>query len=102
MFETDGNPAKRMRSSGGSDPTKDALVERVKAFQRLGAEHKELWNLYVDSYFGGTRDPSRHEAQMLYEFCVNHGVPEVGGSAGLGAMAAATTMATTTSGMWGL
>merc|ERR1712217_321241 len=70
--------------AGSGDPVKDALANRVKAYQRLGTEQKELWSLYADTYLGGVRDPSRHDANTLNEFCVNHEVPEVGIGASMG------------------
>merc|ERR1740121_3617157 len=60
---------------------KDSLVMRIKQFQNLGPEHKELWCAYCDTYLGGTRDPARHDEATLNEFCVNHGVPELSGGA---------------------
>merc|ERR1719330_2186016 len=98
----DQNPLKRMRDSAGmgygtmssGDETKDALVAQVKNFQRLGGDQKELWGAYADTYLGGVRDPSRHDASVLHEFCANHNVPAVGGgglacAAGAGAPAPA-------------
>lgn len=64
-----------MVSSG--DPRKDTLVAQIKNFQRAGIQQKELWSLYADTYLQGLRDPSRHDANTLEEFCVNHGVPPV-------------------------
>jgi len=55
--------------------TKDYLVSQVKAFQRIGDQQKELWGTYADMYLGGVRDPNRHDAATLEEFCINHGVP---------------------------
>merc|ERR1740123_3042252 len=91
-----GGPEKRMRDGmgmgmgmgGSGDPQKDNLVERVKGFQRLSPEHKNLWCMYSDTYLGGVRDPARHDTNTLYEFCVNHEVPEMGagGGAGFGSM----------------
>lgn len=81
----EGPPAKRLRpsfssgigvASGGSE--KDMLVEQVKTFQRADAGSKELWWQYADAYLGGVRDPSKHDASTLQEFCVNHDVPSVG------------------------
>merc|ERR1711933_442417 len=86
------NPAKRPRTSltmvapgsGGGD-NKEKLVARVKAFQKEGTEQKELWGCYADTYLGGMRDPSRHDASTLKEFCDNHGDPDVqGGMGGMG------------------
>merc|ERR1719251_870575 len=81
-------PAKRMRDASGmgmgvvgGDPIKNALVQQVKAFQKT-PEGKELWGQYVDTYLGGVRDPARHDAATLQEFCTNHGVAAPGGSAG--------------------
>lgn len=83
-----GNPLKRMRDASGKGvPTsiygsgggmKDALVQQVKAFQRSGEEQKEIWWQYADTHLGGVRDPSRHDAGTLQEFCQNHQVPSAG------------------------
>lgn len=59
------------------DPRKDILVAQVKNFQRIGVQQKELWSLYADTYLQGLRDPARHDANTLEEFCINHGVPPV-------------------------
>jgi len=95
----DMNPAKRARMGGmpgmmgmgGGGGEKAKLVERVKNFQKLDPESKELWNCYTDTYLGGNRDPNRHDESTLKEFCDNHGVPEVsmpsfggGGGGGMG------------------
>merc|ERR1719343_777975 len=76
---------KRMRDSpvSSGDPLKDSLVQRVKNFQRIGNDQKELWAMYADTYLGGARDPARHETATLHEFCVNHHVPELGPGGGM-------------------
>jgi len=73
MMRNDSGMGMGMGASG--DPMKDGLINRVKAFQRAGTEQKELWATYVDTYLGGARDPTRHDASTLHEFCTNHGVP---------------------------
>lgn len=60
---------------GSGDPYKDSLVGQVKNFQRQGDQQKELWGMYADMYLGGIRDPNRHDAATLQEFCQNHNVP---------------------------
>merc|ERR1712051_448114 len=90
------NPAKRKDSFGtamgmGFGGPQELLVNRVKAFQRMGNEQKELWGAYADTYLSGVRDPSRHDAATLEEFCTNHQVPELGAatpsfSGGMGAI----------------
>lgn len=87
MMMSGENPSKRMRTSsgmggygggyGGGGGMKASLVQQVKAFQKLGSEQKELWGTYCDTYLQGVRDPNRHDAATLHEFCVNHNVPEV-------------------------
>jgi len=85
-----GPPMKRMRDGFGmgvatsGDPMKDNLVSKVKAYQRMGEEQKGLWGQYADIYLGGVRDPAKHEASVLTEFCENHGVPDSGGGGGGG------------------
>jgi len=100
----DGPPAKRMRDNTGmalaissGDPVKDALVQQVKAYQRIGEAQKGIWGQYADTYLGGTRDPNRHDASMLKDFCQMYGVPAVdpssnflGGGVGMGGMPALT------------
>lgn len=70
----------RRRGTGGMygmyvDPKKDALVNRIKAFQRMGEEQKNAWGEYCDDALGGVRDPMRHDAGVLLSFCIKHGVP---------------------------
>lgn len=44
--------------------------------------------MYADAYLKGVRDPARHDAATLEEFCANHGVPALSagemGAAGTG------------------
>jgi len=61
---------------GGGGP-KEHLVTQLKQFQRMGEDQKALWAEYADQYLGGVRDPNRHDAATLHEFCMNHGVPGV-------------------------
>lgn len=85
------HPSKRMRDASGmaidtsslivDGGMKATLVAQVKQFQRSGQDPKELWCAYADTYLGGVRDPARHDAATLHEFCVNHRVPSVDASA---------------------
>merc|ERR1719350_2704488 len=61
--------------SGGDGGEWEKLVAQVKAFQRSGPEAYELWSAYAVAYLQGTRDPSKHDAATLREFCENHHVP---------------------------
>lgn len=66
------------RGGGGyvyCDPKKEALVNRIKAFQRTGEEQKNAWGEYCDEALGGVHDPMRHDAEVLLSFCVKHNVP---------------------------
>ena len=55
----------------GTDPLKDALIERVKGFQRMGGEQKAFWYTFC----GSMRDPSRHTVNSLRQFCDTYAVP---------------------------
>lgn len=55
----------------GTDREKDALIARVKAFQRMGNEQKEAWHVFC----GPTRDPARHTSENLQTFCDQYSVP---------------------------
>jgi len=55
----------------GPDSMKEPMVQRVKAFQKAGAEQKEAWH----SFCGATKDPSRHEVNKLREFIISFSVP---------------------------
>jgi len=57
------------------DPKKMALVQRIKAFQRMGEEQKGLWGGHCDAALGGVRDPMRHDVGALQAFCSKHNVP---------------------------
>lgn len=67
------------RSGGGygmgDDPKKMALVQRIKAFQRMGEEQKGLWGAHCDNVLGGVRDPMRHDPGALQAFCSKNNVP---------------------------
>jgi len=68
--------AKRMRTEvfpiSSGDPEKDALVSRVKAYQRSGDEQKQTWWTYCDTMLGGKRDPAKHDVATLQEFVDTH------------------------------
>eukprot|EP00929_Paragymnodinium_shiwhaense_P114652 TRINITY_DN83109_c0_g1_i1.p2 TRINITY_DN83109_c0_g1~~TRINITY_DN83109_c0_g1_i1.p2 ORF type:complete len:283 (+),score=60.19 TRINITY_DN83109_c0_g1_i1:85-933(+) len=51
-----------------------AFVSSIKAFQKSSPEAKEAWHAYCDSHLGGIRDPSRHAAETLRDFCAHHGL----------------------------
>jgi len=75
---------------GGGMDVHTCLVNAVKNYMRVGVEQKDLWCTYADTYLRGTRDPARHTAEVLNEFCVNHNVHvdttglAVAGAAGAG------------------
>merc|ERR1712013_16318 len=56
------------------DPAKDALVEKVKAFQRSGDEQKQAWGAFADAQAGAARDPARHDKETLEMFLTGYGV----------------------------
>merc|ERR1712039_675133 len=47
-----------------ADPEKEALVKRVKNFQRKGRAEVDLWH----DWCGSKRDPNRHTIEKLKEF----------------------------------
>merc|ERR1712151_474 len=55
------------------DP-KDALVGKIKAFQRQGDDAKAVWHSFCDSNCGGIYDPSRHDFATLQTFIENNGL----------------------------
>jgi len=55
--------------------TKDALVSRIKAYQRSGEEPKQQWWLFCDTQLSGIRDPSRHDVEVLEQFISQFFVP---------------------------
>lgn len=55
----------------GQDPVKDALVRRVKTYQKMGEQQKDAWT----NACGGTKDPARHEIPSLEQFVATYGVP---------------------------
>mmetsp|Transcript_14072 Transcript_14072/g.40548 ORF Transcript_14072/g.40548 Transcript_14072/m.40548 type:complete len:273 (-) Transcript_14072:107-925(-) len=57
------------------DQAKQALVDRIKAFQRSDPSLKEAWWAYCDEMLGGVRDPARHSADDLLAFVDANGVP---------------------------
>merc|ERR1712226_665233 len=61
------------KTSGDSD--KDALIDRIKSFQRSGSENKEQWWSFCDDQLKGIRDPLKHDADTLQQFCDSYGVP---------------------------
>merc|ERR1712060_747101 len=67
-------------SQGSGSPEKQALVDRIKNFQRQGPQNKEAWY----SCCGEMKDPSRHTVQFLKEFCSAHVVGDEGARGGKG------------------
>jgi len=67
-----GGPMKKAKFSSG-DASFDALVEKVKQFQRSGDKQKEAWWSFCDAVDGKNRDPARHEAHVLETFLSDYG-----------------------------
>jgi len=57
------------------DPAKDALVLRIKDFQRSDNAQKQLWWSFCDENLGGNRDPARSDRDTLQMFCGAYAVP---------------------------
>eukprot|EP00928_Gymnodinium_smaydae_P009973 TRINITY_DN1373_c0_g2_i1.p1 TRINITY_DN1373_c0_g2~~TRINITY_DN1373_c0_g2_i1.p1 ORF type:complete len:301 (-),score=52.40 TRINITY_DN1373_c0_g2_i1:396-1181(-) len=72
-----GASTKRKRSDDAptGDHELDALINRVKAFQRSGDDQKQMWWNHADTVLGGVRDPKKHSAEVLNEFVMSYGVP---------------------------
>jgi len=51
-------------------PQKAQLIEKIKAFTKSSPENKEAWCQFI----GATKDPARHEAEKLQEFCNTYGL----------------------------
>merc|ERR1719296_28698 len=67
-----------------------ALVERIKAYQRLGEGQKQLWIAFAKVNCGGKLDPAAADPTVLSRFITANQVPPVGaaGAAAAPAMAA--------------
>lgn len=61
---------------GPPDPLKDQLVLRIKSFQKVGPEQREVWQQFAGKYC----DPARHEVARLQEFIAIYNVPSQFGS----------------------
>lgn len=68
--------AKRQKGmpANTGDPYKDALVEKIKAFQRCGDEQKQAWWNFAENQPSKMRDPARHEVPALQFFLSSHGI----------------------------
>jgi len=65
------------------------LVERIKAYQRMGEGQKQLWIAFAKVNCGGKLDPAAADPTVLSRFIVANEVPAVGaGTAAAPAMAA--------------
>jgi len=64
---SDGPPMKKPKVSTG-DVMKDMLVEKVKDFQRSGAEQKQAWWSFCDASENNNRDPAKHDVDVLQSF----------------------------------
>mmetsp|Transcript_58392 Transcript_58392/g.107789 ORF Transcript_58392/g.107789 Transcript_58392/m.107789 type:complete len:261 (+) Transcript_58392:57-839(+) len=67
--------ASNAQDSGDSSYEKQALVARIKAFQRASDAQKRMWWTHCDESLGGVRDPARHDPALLEAFCNTYGVP---------------------------
>jgi len=70
---SDGPPAKKAKVSTG-DATKDMLVEKIKEFQRSGAEQKQAWWSFCEASENKNRDPARHDIDVLQSFIEGFGI----------------------------
>lgn len=50
---------------------KEALVQQIKAYQRMGTEQKQCWENYCDTQLRGVRDPNRHDTNALLQFALS-------------------------------
>jgi len=57
------------------DLTKDALIHRIKDFQRSDDTQKQVWWSFCDERLDGNRDPARADSETLQMFCGAYGVP---------------------------
>merc|ERR1719296_149495 len=55
-----------------------ALVERIKAYQRLGEGQKQLWIAFAKVNCGGKLDPAAADPTVLSRFITANQVPPVG------------------------
>ncbi|CAK9054715.1 unnamed protein product, partial [Durusdinium trenchii] len=46
----------------------EALVRKVRSFQKAGTYGRQAWNFYCDSHGEGVRDPRRHPQAFLEAF----------------------------------
>jgi len=70
---SDGPPLKKQKISTG-DVMKDELVDKIKEFQRSGAEQKQAWWSFCDASENNNRDPARHEVDVLQSFIDGFGI----------------------------
>merc|ERR1712064_90705 len=68
FLDQQGVPVTIAQIDTSTNPLKQQLVERVKAFQKQSPDMKELWHQYCDAELGGNRDPSRQPAETLQSF----------------------------------
>jgi len=62
-------PSKGGGKAFGKDAGKQALVDRVKAWQRMSESHKEAWYRFVqEKTWEGNFDPNRHDEATLGQF----------------------------------
>eukprot|EP00933_Yihiella_yeosuensis_P082147 TRINITY_DN95924_c0_g1_i1.p1 TRINITY_DN95924_c0_g1~~TRINITY_DN95924_c0_g1_i1.p1 ORF type:complete len:244 (-),score=30.96 TRINITY_DN95924_c0_g1_i1:108-839(-) len=67
-----GDPASY--SSGPGSAAKDALVAKIKGFQRSSERAKHSWWDYCETNLGGVRDPMRHDVSLLEAFVARHSI----------------------------
>eukprot|EP00401_Gymnodinium_catenatum_P064669 CAMPEP_0117485710 /NCGR_PEP_ID=MMETSP0784-20121206/15104_1 /TAXON_ID=39447 /ORGANISM="" /LENGTH=657 /DNA_ID=CAMNT_0005280303 /DNA_START=32 /DNA_END=2005 /DNA_ORIENTATION=- len=71
---TKGGKGTTFGAGGTGDPTRDALVAAVKAYQRQGDDQKQVWWNFCDTELSGVRDPARHEVATLRRFADAYGL----------------------------
>merc|ERR1712061_404761 len=62
-------------TSFGMEPDpKDALVQKIKAYQRQVPDAKAVWESFCDANMGGMYDPARHDLASLQMFVDTNGL----------------------------
>jgi len=69
-------PTKRVKTGPVStgDPVKDALIEKIKQFQRTGEEQRQAWSYFCDEQMGKKRDPACYDNETLQYFLSSSGI----------------------------
>jgi len=75
-WSADGTPPPGVNPNFVVDPMKEALMNRIKNYQKIGDTQKQEWWYFCDQVAQGKYDPARHDVNSLEQFITQYRVPQ--------------------------